>query len=94
MGVLFVAASGVCAQSGRKAISNPAPQYPTLARQFHLAGTVRLEVVIAPNGQVKETKVLGGNPLLADAAVRAVKDWKFVSAPSETVEQLEFKFQP
>lgn len=59
-----------------------------------LTGSVRLQVVIAANGTVKETKVIGGHPILVNAAVDAVKKWKFEAASSESVETREFKFDP
>lgn len=55
---------------------------------------MRLEVVISASGEVKDVKVRGGNALLADSAVRTVKEWKFAPAKSETTEALEFKFHP
>jgi len=80
------------ADGSRKALAKPQPEYPELARKLRLSGAVKIEVVIAPNGQVKETKTLGGHPVLADAAVRALKGWKFEAASGETTEILEFKF--
>jgi protein TonB len=59
-----------------------------------LNGTVRVQVVILPNGNVKETKVIGGHPILVTAAVDAVKKWKFDPANAETTGILEFKFDP
>jgi protein TonB len=70
------------------------PQYPEIARKLGLSGVVKLEVVVAPNGSVKETKVIGGHPILVNAAVDAVKKWKFESANAESTKPLEFKFQP
>jgi hypothetical protein len=43
---------------------------------------------------VKDTKVIGGHPILVNAAVDAVKRWKFESASAESINTLEFKFQP
>ena len=70
------------------------PQYPEIAKKLGLSGVVRLEVLVAPNGSVKETKVIGGHPILVNAAVDAVKRWKFESASGESTKPLEFKFQP
>lgn len=70
------------------------PLYPEIARKLGLSGIVKLEVVVAPNGNVKETKVIGGHPILVNAALDAVKKWKFESANSESTKPLEFKFQP
>lgn len=93
-GILLASASGMRAQEPRKTISSPAPPYPALARQFQLSGTVRLQLVISASGEVKDVRVLGGNALLADSAVRTVKEWKFAPAKSETTEAVEFKFHP
>ena len=68
------------------------PGYPDLARRAHLEGVVRLELVVAPNGTVRKATVLGGNPLLAEAAVEAVKQWRYEAAPAETTEQVELHF--
>lgn len=78
----------------RKVKSKIQPTYPEIARKLGLTGTVRLEIVIAPNGSVKETKVIGGHPILVTAAEDAVKKWKFEPASGETTGTLEFKFEP
>jgi TonB family protein len=70
------------------------PVYPDIARKMKLNGTVRVEVVVSPNGNVKETKVIGGHPILVTAAVDAVKKWKFDPANAETTGILEIKFDP
>lgn len=80
------------AGGNRKAVEKPKPEYPQLARQLHLHGTVKIEAVIAPSGQVKETNILGGHPVLADAAVRALKEWKFEPGSTETTQVFEFQF--
>jgi membrane protein involved in colicin uptake len=49
---------------------------------------------VRPDGTVKDVKILGGHPLLVDAAVRAVMQWKYQPAPKETVEILKFSFGP
>jgi protein TonB len=53
-----------------------------------------LVVVVAPNGTLKETKVMGGHPILVTAAVDAVKKWKFEPADAESTGTVEFKFAP
>ena len=78
----------------RKVKNRVEPQYPEIARKLGLVGVVRLEVVVTPNGNVKETKVIGGHPILVNAAVDAVKRWKFESASGETTKLVEFNFQP
>jgi TonB family protein len=76
----------------RKVKVKIAPSYPELARKMGLTGMVKLEVVIARNGSVKETKVIGGHPILVNAAVDAVKKWKFETANSETIETVQVNF--
>ena len=87
----------VRAQEGavaRKVKSKVAPAYPELARKMSISGTVRVAVVVGSNGTVKSTKVLGGHPLLVDAAVDAVRKWKFETGSDDTAGVIEFKFQP
>lgn len=53
------------------------PAYPELARQMRIEGTVRLRAVIGRDGTVKELEVLSGHPMLAKAAVAAVREWRY-----------------
>jgi len=76
---------------GRKVKTKVAPEYPELAKKMHVSGSVKLELLVSSNGQVKSVKALGGHPLLIDAAEGAVKQWRYESGP-ETTEIVEFKF--
>ena len=78
----------------RKVKSKVPPNYPEIARKLGLSGTVRLQVVVAPNGTVKDTKVIGGHPILVTAAVDAVKKWRFETASGESTGTVEFRFDP
>ena len=78
----------------RKAKSKVAPAYPELARRMKIAGVVKVQVTITPSGTVKDAKVIGGHPLLANAVMDAVKKWRYEARPQETVESLEFRFDP
>ena len=53
------------------------PQYPALAKQTHLTGTVIIEAVLDESGNVVEMKVVSGHPLLFQAALDAVRQWKY-----------------
>lgn len=77
----------------RRAKSKVQPVYPDLARKMNLTGTVKVEVVVATNGSVKDAKVIGGHPVLASAALDAVKKWKFEPAAMETSGIVDFKFE-
>ena len=77
----------------RKIKSKVSPTYPEIARRMAIAGKVKLAVVIAPNGTVKDAKVIGGHPILVNAAMDAVKKWKYEPAPTETTGTVEFTFE-
>lgn len=53
------------------------PEYPEEARQQSIEGRVVLEVGIGADGKVREVKAVSGPRLLADAALAAVKQWRF-----------------
>jgi TonB family protein len=72
------------ADDSRKVKQQVPPVYPELAKTNHITGSVKLEVTITPQGGVRTVKVLGGNPVLADSAERAVKNWKFENGIEET----------
>ena len=78
----------------RKVKSKVAPVYPEIARKMGITGNVKLQLVVAPSGAVKETKVIGGHPILVNAAVDAVKKWKFETASAESTGTVEFRFDP
>ncbi len=58
-----------------KLIKRVEPNYPDLARQVRVEGTVILEVTIGEVGNVADVKVIRGHPLLNDAALVAVRQW-------------------
>lgn len=80
--------------SGRKIVNKVVPVYPSTARSMNLSGTVKLEALVLANGTVKSIQVKGGNPLLAQAAQNAVREWKWAKAERESSEMLEFRFSP
>lgn len=53
------------------------PVYPAIARTAHISGTVVLHAIIAKDGTVQELQVLSGPPLLRNAALEAVKQWRY-----------------
>jgi protein TonB len=53
------------------------PEYPKKARKQHVEGTVRLHAVIAKDGSIKNLEVVSGDPLLVDAALKAVRQWRY-----------------
>lgn len=53
------------------------PKYPKEAKDAHVQGTVRLEAIVGKDGAIKESKVLSGDPVLAQAAANAVREWRY-----------------
>lgn len=92
---MVAAQSSSSTSSGsRKVTERVAPTYPDLARRMHIQGTVKVEAVVRPNGTVKSTRVLGGSPVLVEAATDAVAKWKFEPGPDETTEIIQLTFAP
>ncbi len=79
-------------ESVRKVITRVAPSYPELAKRMHIEGSVKIEAMVRPNGTVRTTRVIGGNPVLVEAASNAVSKWKFEPAPNETMEVVQLTF--
>jgi TonB family protein len=84
--------TGTTDESRRKVKSRTTPSYPELARRMNVTGKVKIEVLIAPDGRVKNTHVVGGHPLLVQTCQDALKEWKFVAASEETSQIVEFEF--
>jgi len=53
------------------------PVYPPLARQARISGTVVLRAVISKDGSIENLSLVSGHPMLAPAAIDAVKQWKY-----------------
>jgi protein TonB len=58
-------------------IFGPKPPYPPLAKAARVQGNVRLQAVIAPNGTIRNLHVMSGPPLLVNAALAAVQQWRY-----------------
>lgn len=78
--------------SGRKVVSRVVPEYPRVAKENHLAGVVKVEALVMPNGTVRTVMVRGGPPILSGAAADAVRKWKWTPSGHETREPVEVKF--
>ncbi|HUN87326.1 MAG TPA: energy transducer TonB [Terriglobales bacterium] len=53
------------------------PPYPPLARAARVQGSVVLQAVIGKDGNIQNLKLVSGHPMLAPAAIEAVKQWKY-----------------
>ncbi len=76
----------------RKVIYREDAEYPAIAAKMDLHGTVKMKVWIASDGRVRRLEYIGGHPLLAESALRAVKNWKYQPASAESTAQVEIKF--
>jgi len=59
-----------------------------------IKGSVKLEVVVQPDGSVKSMNATGGHPLLVEAAQDAIRRWRWQPASHESVESVEVRFNP
>jgi TonB family protein len=78
----------------RKLVTRVEPEYPETLQRLYIGGVVRLELTISPKGNVESVTVLGGNPILGQSAMAAVKKWKYTPATSRTVTQVKLLFDP
>ena len=53
------------------------PAYPPLARQARIQGSVLLQAEISKDGSIQNLRLISGHPMLAPAAIEAVKQWKY-----------------
>jgi len=60
-----------------KLVKRVEPQYPELARQARIQGTVRMRAMIAKDGTVEQLDVVSGHPILVQAAINAAKQWRY-----------------
>jgi protein TonB len=58
-------------------INRVQPSYPPLARQTRISGTVRLHAIIGKDGTIQQLEVMSGHPLLQQAALDAVRQWRY-----------------
>lgn len=58
-----------------------------------LEGVVKIELIVGPDGEIKDSKVLGGHPMMVDATLKALWNWKYERARTDSKIQVEFKFK-
>jgi len=81
----------------RTAVTRVEPRYPPLAKVARIGGPVVVQITIDERGNVIDTQVISGHPLLRNAAVNAVRDWKFApdkvyGKPVKVIGSLTFNF--
>jgi protein TonB len=80
-----------------RVVNHVAPIYPPLARQARIQGVVLLEAVISKTGRMEKLHVISGHPLLVQAALDAVTQWRYLPTmlngePVEVISTIEVKF--
>jgi TonB family protein len=72
------------------------PEYPKELQHRGIEGTVRLSLTVSARGSVQSVQVIGGNPILAEAAEKAVREWVYSpSAETSTIEvSIPFAVRP
>ncbi len=85
-------------QSLNAAISKPQPEYPPMAKQLKVEGTVELTAYVSEDGNVEKVETVSGNPILARSAQEALKKWKFAKSmedgkPAKFVADVSFNFK-
>ena len=80
-----------------KLIFAPKPAYPALARAARVQGTVKIQAVISRDGAIKNLQVVSGPPLLVEAAIAAVQQWRYQptllnSEPVEVSTEIDVNF--
>lgn len=83
---------GIASTVERKLMVRIEPDYPETLKQLNIGGTVRLRISISAKGNVEYVELLGGNPILAETAIAAVKKWIYAAGRSSTVSEVSFSF--
>ncbi|MCC6539953.1 MAG: energy transducer TonB [Bryobacterales bacterium] len=106
--VLMVLAGGAQSQEKVLTVTEPdlraaasqkvEPDYPAVARQIRLTGSVELEIVVDHAGAVERASVVRGNTLLTGPSLQAIRKWKFKpfaaeGNPAKASGPITFNFQ-
>jgi TonB family protein len=81
------------AKKQRSLLMRVEPEYPKELQQRGIEGTVRLVLTVSPKGSVEAVQVNGGNPILAEAAVKAVKRWVYSPSGMTSVIDVSIPFE-
>jgi TonB family protein len=76
----------------RKLIRRVEPEYPETLKRLGIGGTVRLHVTISAKGNVESVALLGGNPILGESAIAAVKQWVYATGHSRSDIEINVPF--
>jgi len=96
LGVLLLASAPLshAQDSTRKVVKKAPVQYPAILKSKGIGGTVKLKVLVKADGTVRDTEVIGGNPILAESAQKSVMQWKFSPGSTDTAVEISVVFDP
>src|SRR5437660_520170 len=78
----------------RRVVKRVEPEYPSTLKRLYIGGVVRVEVVVAPDGSTETMLLTGGNPILGQSAMKAIKQWKFAPASAKSTFIVPLTFDP
>ncbi len=78
----------------RALVTRVEPEYPETLKRMGIGGTVRLQLVISAKGAVESVTVLGGNPILGEAAAKAARQWIYTPGATQTTVEVTIPFAP
>ena len=84
--------TGTRPESARRITVRIDPEYPEIAARLRLFGSVQLQALVRADGTVKRVTVVGGHPMLAEAAANAVMQWQYEPSSRETTEAVKISF--
>jgi len=92
--MLSGASSASAQETSRKILKRVKVQYPAVLKERQIGGVVRLRVNVRADGTVRDMEVVGGNPILAEAAQKSVKQWIFAPGTAESTVEISVVFDP
>ena len=78
-------------ESRRLRVGSP-PEYPEIAKRMSIKGVAQVEASVRRDGTVKDVKIIGGHPVLADALAKTVMGWQYEPAAKESQVVVRFVF--
>jgi TonB family protein len=78
----------------RPLLQRVSPDYPESLKQRSIGGIVRLQIAISADGGVESVDLLGGNPILAQSAIAAVRSWRYARGRTRSLMEITIPFDP
>jgi TonB family protein len=76
-----------------KPLKKVIPAYPEIFKGRGIYGTVHVKLQVDADGSVKSIEVLGGNPIFSDAAIKAIKQWRYPAGSKERTATVSVEFE-